>query len=739
MKEPFTFNDLPPGLKLQHILRGNRLGEAANSVAWSSGEQILASSYGSTVRLWDTEKGKLLPLNDKLSQPRDYVVQRLAWSPCEKKLAVGGTTTSTIIVQVWDISNQPTADQPTASFSAPIDTSSWRSSWMGKLEWSPNGRFLAATYAFDETIWVWDLQTKEARIPLKGGMAPFAFSAQRQWLAGRAPDTGGRKQPTVQVWDYQTGKFEKSCTFERAYSPLTSLVWSPDGHYLASATAREHEIQVWSIREKKLWCLFPNWPDDDLAWSDVNALAWSPNGGFLASGAVNGTVHVWDLIRNDRLATLKAAHSGEVNSLAWLSEAGWLSDHAMVASVSGRYISIWSNKSGDPLLVLPALDGLDSLPWHSRRHLLVTPGHRSEDLFVWELDLPLLSQQVPKTFSMAVEKVSEPEKPASINLYISCASAPDDQKLRQELEKQLSVLKRQGRIKIRSTNDNDILAGSDREMENETHRNAAHIILLLISPDFMHDDYCYDTEMKHALEREAKGEAYVIPLLIRHMADWETAGWGATLLGQLTLLSPDEEPLHSRSDREKAMSIVAQHIGHLVKKLKSGFPSSPWRKEYMSNLSVSLPQMNTLRLPSRSLEKTSMRIMRESKEWRKTIIKHIFWSFFVFFFLVTAFPFWRFLSRSVSDFILGTLVVGTLVSVVYAFVRADRNAPKEAKYRDAKIRVKVGHGRYDRRGEFTLLRSGFEPETIVSRWTEEQDVLDEAKQYVDMDRLSVLF
>ena len=50
----------------------------------------------------------------------------------------------------------------------------------------------------------------------------------------------------------------------------------------------------------------------------------------------------------------------------------------------------------------------------------------------------------------------------------------------------------------------------------------AQIILLLISPSFLASDYCYDIETKRALDGHDKGEAKVIPVLLRPV-DWEGA------------------------------------------------------------------------------------------------------------------------------------------------------------------------------------------------------------------------
>ena len=54
---------------------------------------------------------------------------------------------------------------------------------------------------------------------------------------------------------------------------------------------------------------------------------------------------------------------------------------------------------------------------------------------------------------------------------------------------------------------------------------AAQIILLLISSDFIASDYCYSIEMQRALERHEKGEARVIPIILRSI-DWKNSPFG---------------------------------------------------------------------------------------------------------------------------------------------------------------------------------------------------------------------
>ena len=67
--------------------------------------------------------------------------------------------------------------------------------------------------------------------------------------------------------------------------------------------------------------------------------------------------------------------------------------------------------------------------------------------------------------------------------------------------------------------------GDEFDLEISNQLESADIVLLLVSSDFLHSDYCYDIEMKRALERHAEGSARVIPVILR------PCHWQKTLLG----------------------------------------------------------------------------------------------------------------------------------------------------------------------------------------------------------------
>jgi len=57
--------------------------------------------------------------------------------------------------------------------------------------------------------------------------------------------------------------------------------------------------------------------------------------------------------------------------------------------------------------------------------------------------------------------------------------------------------------------------GSDWDTRIKQELDTADIIVLLVSPDFLASNYCYETEVARAIARHKAGTACVIPVLLR--------------------------------------------------------------------------------------------------------------------------------------------------------------------------------------------------------------------------------
>ena len=146
--------------------------------------------------------------------------------------------------------------------------------------------------------------------------------------------------------------------------------------------------------------------------------------------------------------------------------------------------------------------------------------------------------------------------------------AHEDEPLLKKLKAHLRPLQRQGLVDM--WYDRDISAGSDWEQQIKEQLNTAHIILLLVSPDFMDSDYCYGIEMKRAIERDRRGEARVIPIVLRPV-DFE-----GTPFRKLQALPTDAKAVMSSSwqYQDEAFVNVTKGIRKVVEELMTSTKTS---------------------------------------------------------------------------------------------------------------------------------------------------------------------
>jgi hypothetical protein len=155
----------------------------------------------------------------------------------------------------------------------------------------------------------------------------------------------------------------------------------------------------------------------------------------------------------------------------------------------------------------------------------------------------------------------DPERP--IEVFFSYAH--EDGVLRDELAKHLHLLVRQGIIA--GWHDRRITGGAEWAGVIDERLRTAHIILLLVSADFLASDYCYDIELSRAMKRHGAGEARVVPIILRPV-DWHSA-----LFGKLQALPKDGRPVTSWPNRDEAFVDIARGIRSIAEELAP--PPSP--------------------------------------------------------------------------------------------------------------------------------------------------------------------
>jgi hypothetical protein len=155
------------------------------------------------------------------------------------------------------------------------------------------------------------------------------------------------------------------------------------------------------------------------------------------------------------------------------------------------------------------------------------------------------------------------------SIFISYAHK--DERFRRELERHLAFLRREGRLVV--WHDRMLCAGDAWRGCIGEHLRTADIILLLISSDFAASDYCWDVEMKLAMERRERGSAIVVPILVRSVA-----GWAESPLGRLQVLPRDARPVSSWRNRDEAYRNIAEGLHDLIREgvTESGYAEPEW-------------------------------------------------------------------------------------------------------------------------------------------------------------------
>ena len=144
----------------------------------------------------------------------------------------------------------------------------------------------------------------------------------------------------------------------------------------------------------------------------------------------------------------------------------------------------------------------------------------------------------------------------STSIKVCCCYAHKDQEMLEHLKTHLAPLQRQGRIILWS--DTDLDPGDEWEKALHQHLESADIILLLISPDFIQSDYCYNTEMNRAIQLAKQGSTRVIPILLRPTL------WQGLPLDTFQIVNM--KPVVEWSDQDQAWNHIARQIDQVVDK-----------------------------------------------------------------------------------------------------------------------------------------------------------------------------
>jgi hypothetical protein len=185
-----------------------------------------------------------------------------------------------------------------------------------------------------------------------------------------------------------------------------------------------------------------------------------------------------------------------------------------------------------------------------------------------------------------------------------------DEALRDQLETHLAMLKRQGFIT--TWHDRRITAGESFENTISVNLERADIVLLLVSPDFIASDYCYEKETMRTLERHREGTCTAIPVILRP-CDWHDAPFGGLLAspkdGKAITLWPNID--------EAFLDVTRAIKGALAKRgtSRAGAAAASAKARPASDAPAMAPRSSNLRVAKRFTDQDKDRFLHEAFEY----------------------------------------------------------------------------------------------------------------------------
>ena len=256
---------------------------------------------------------------------------------------------------------------------------------------SPDGSWLASSGA-DGTVRIWDATTGDIQDTLTGWIHTGRHKPSTGNAWSRKPRTV--KPSSTASWELRsTGKWVPPARDE---SPVTGMVISPDGNWLA-AGSRDGTIRIWGLADKheRVALVGHRYPvtaivaAPDNSWVaagsedgtvrvvdaatgqvradftghhyPVTAMAASPDSRWLATASSDGTVRIWDTPENYEQAA-SAGHQSSITAVVAAHDSSWLAageDDGVVKvldAATGKVQAIFTERKGGVVALASAPD-----------------------------------------------------------------------------------------------------------------------------------------------------------------------------------------------------------------------------------------------------------------------------------------------------------------------------------------------------------------------------------------------
>lgn len=252
----------------------------------ADGASLLTVGEDGTVMRWDLRKEETASLLPGKRRFRDG--ERVSLSPNQKLLAV------------WDVPSIPLWDLTTGAKVRDIPIVEKRNKMysVGRVVYSPDGKWLAATVPDRGLVGVWDASSGKEVSRLEGYarfrngpdlyLPCLLFSPDSQVIAAPSPN-----RPGLWLHEARTGKFLQELTMKQP-SLIEALVFSLDGRMVAGG-CQDDSLHIWEHRTG----------GERIRLTDLRdtpkALAFDFSNRWLASASEDGMLRLWNVLSGERI------------------------------------------------------------------------------------------------------------------------------------------------------------------------------------------------------------------------------------------------------------------------------------------------------------------------------------------------------------------------------------------------------------------------------------------------------